>query len=458
MKINDRPLLSFISHALNPVVAVVVLILLAKIHNIHFAGKYLALTAVVFLLVLQLINGIHLESNSKQVLVARVVGIFLRWFTIIGLLSLIGYASKLSPTFDRHLLIQWSLITPFALVFVQLLVHFILHRFYFEKATLRKAVIIGVTDLSVALAERFQKQPILGVNCLGFFDDGHAPLLKEGQPLLGGLQDVCDFVKNEQVEVVYIALPVADHWLIYELLDTLRDTTVSIYYLPNIFMFDLIQARVVNVEGIPLVALCESPFEGINGTIKRLYDIILSILILFAISPLLIVIGLGVKLSSAGPVLFQQRRYGLNGEEINVYKFRSMTVCENGSEIQQATRNDRRITPLGAFLRKTSLDELPQFINVLQGRMSIVGPRPHAVAHNELYRTQIKGYMVRHKVKPGITGWAQVNGCRGETDAIEKMQERIEYDLDYLRNWSIGMDFLIILRTVSVVFSDKNAY
>ena len=192
--------------------------------------------------------------------------------------------------------------------------------------------------------------------------------------------------------------------------------------------------------------------------VKWLSDKILATLVLILISPILLLIALAIKIDSPGPVIFKQRRYGLNGEEILVYKFRSMTVCEDGGTIQQARKNDSRITRLGAFLRKTSLDELPQFINVLQGRMSIVGPRPHAVSHNETYRKLIKGYMVRHKVKPGITGWAQVNGYRGETETVDKMQKRIEYDLEYLRTWSLGLDLWIIVKTVAVVFSDRNAY
>ncbi len=192
---------------------------------------------------------------------------------------------------------------------------------------------------------------------------------------------------------------------------------------------------------------------------KRLSDIILSVLILILISPLLLIIAIGVKASSPGPVIFKQRRYGLNGDEIVVSKFRTMTTCEDdGNFIRQAQKNDSRVTSFGAFLRRTSLDELPQFFNVIQGRMSIVGPRPHAVAHNELYRKIIKGYMVRHKVKPGVTGWAQVNGCRGETDTVEKMKKRIDYDLAYLRNWSLLLDLYIIFKTIFVVLDDRNAY
>jgi putative colanic acid biosysnthesis UDP-glucose lipid carrier transferase len=213
-----------------------------------------------------------------------------------------------------------------------------------------------------------------------------------------------------------------------------------------------------DMNGVPVVGICETPFTGTNSLVKRTSDVLLASLILLLISPLLLAIAIGVKLSSPGPVIFRQRRNGLDGEEILVYKFRSMTTQDNGSVVRQAQRDDPRITRFGAFLRRSSLDELPQFFNVLQGAMSIVGPRPHAVAHNEEYRQIIKAYMVRHKVKPGITGWAQVNGHRGETDTIEKMRARVEFDLEYLRNWSLGLDLQIITRTIRVAFFDRNAY
>jgi putative colanic acid biosynthesis UDP-glucose lipid carrier transferase len=224
------------------------------------------------------------------------------------------------------------------------------------------------------------------------------------------------------------------------------------------FVTELIQGRMNNVCNMPVVSVCETPFTGTNALIKRSSDIVLSLMIITLLSPLLLAIAVAVKYTSPGPVIFKQRRYGLDGEEIMVYKYRSMTVCEDGPDIPQARKDDPRCTSIGAFLRKTSLDELPQFFNVLQGRMSIVGPRPHAVAHNELYRKLIKGYMVRHKVKPGITGWAQVNGLRGETQTLDKMRARVRYDLDYLRHWSLGLDMKIILMTVGVVFKDQYAY
>ncbi len=204
--------------------------------------------------------------------------------------------------------------------------------------------------------------------------------------------------------------------------------------------------------------MCETPFYGMNGLVKTASDFLLGGVILALVAPLLALIAIGVKLSSPGPVLFKQRRYGVDGRKIIVYKFRTMTVAEDGDVVRQATRNDSRITRFGAFLRKSSLYELPQFINVMRGRMSVVGPRPHAVAHNEMYRKLIRGYMIRHKVKPGITGLAQVNGMRGETDTVEKMQKRVEYDLAYLRNWSVLLDLQIILNTLAVVVKGSNAY
>ena len=209
---------------------------------------------------------------------------------------------------------------------------------------------------------------------------------------------------------------------------------------------------------MPVIAICETPFTGFNSLVKRASDIVLATIIQLMLLPIMLAIALAVKLSSPGPVIFRQRRYGLYGEQIYVYKFRSMTVTEDGSNVVQAKKGDQRITKVGAFLRKTSLDELPQFINVLQGRMSIVGPRPHAVAHNEQYRKLIKGYMLRHKAKPGITGWAQVNGFRGETETLDKMEARIRFDLDYLRNWSLWLDLWIIVKTVKVVLARENAH
>jgi putative colanic acid biosynthesis UDP-glucose lipid carrier transferase len=276
--------------------------------------------------------------------------------------------------------------------------------------------------------------------------------------MLGRLSELADYVNTHKTEVIFVALPMRHVQRVLDLLDDLRDTTASIYYVPDVFVFDLIQSRTGEILGMPVVALCETPFSGYRGVVKRLTDVSLSLIGMLLLSPLFVAVAVAVKLSSPGPVIFKQRRYGLDGQEIYVLKFRTMTVLEDGGEIRQATRDDDRITPLGRFLRRYSLDELPQLFNVIAGTMSLVGPRPHAVAHNEEYRKLIKGYMVRHKVLPGMTGLAQVNGCRGETSQLEEMRARIEFDLDYLRRWTPVLDLKIIFQTALMLLSDRKAY
>jgi putative colanic acid biosynthesis UDP-glucose lipid carrier transferase len=220
----------------------------------------------------------------------------------------------------------------------------------------------------------------------------------------------------------------------------------------------MLHARWNQIDGLPVVSVFETPISGIDGVLKRGFDLIAGAVGLALLAPVLFACGLAVKLSSPGPIFFRQKRYGLSGEEIRVWKFRTMRVCEDGAVVKQAAKDDDRITSVGRVLRKTSLDELPQLFNVLAGSMSLVGPRPHATAHNEEYRAQIDGYMLRHKVKPGITGLAQVNGARGETETLEKMERRVEFDHRYIREWSLWMDLKILVKTVLVVFKQENAY
>jgi putative colanic acid biosynthesis UDP-glucose lipid carrier transferase len=324
----------------------------------------------------------------------------------------------------------------------------------------RCAVIAGLNEQGIELARRLAGDPYAQVRVAGFFDDRSSERVNPNaeHTVLGDMKALPVFVKEHRIDIIYVSLPMASQPRILELLDELRDTTASIYFVPDIFVTDLIQGRMDTVGGLPVVAVCESPFTGFSGVVKRASDVVLSGIILTLAAPVMLAIAIAVKLGSPGPIIFRQRRYGLDGREIVVYKFRSMRVTEDGATIVQARPGDPRLTRVGAFLRRTSLDELPQFFNVLQGRMSIVGPRPHAVAHNESYRKLIKGYMVRHKVKPGITGWAQVNGYRGETETLDKMKARIDFDLDYLRNWSLRLDLYIIVRTFWVVTKGDQAY
>jgi putative colanic acid biosynthesis UDP-glucose lipid carrier transferase len=304
--------------------------------------------------------------------------------------------------------------------------------------------------------------PSLGLRVYGFYDDRAEerchPIPESLGTYAGSLKDAVNAARTGEIDLIYIAFPLRAEPRINKLLRELSDTTASVYLAADFFAFDLLRARWGTLGDVPTVSLHETPFYGVDGWLKRLEDIVLGTLILMIIAIPMLIIGIGVKLTSPGRALFRQRRYGLNGEVIQVLKFRSMTVTEDGDEIKQATTGDERLTKLGAFLRRTNLDELPQFLNVLEGSMSIVGPRPHAVAHNELYRKKIHGYMLRHKVKPGISGWAQVNGWRGETDTLEKMEKRIEHDLDYIRNWSLLWDLQIIFMTVFGSGSRRNAY
>ena len=382
------------------------------------------------------------------------------WVLIATFLSLLGMATDTLGYFSVTALIAWLIVAPASAIGANLALRSFAPVLARMQSRAQRAIIVGMNAQGLELARRMGANAYAQFELAGFFDDRSPERLgiATEQPLLGNLKDLPDFVKNRRIELIYLSMPMSSHPRIREVLDELKDTTASIYFVPDMFVTDPIQGHSSEVCGMPVISVCETPFRGRNAMVKWLSDKILATLVLILISPILLLIALAIKIDSPGPVIFKQRRYGLNGEEILVYKFRSMTVCEDGGTIQQARKNDSRITRLGAFLRKTSLDELPQFINVLQGHMSIVGPRPHAVAHNEMYRSLIRGYMLRHKVKPGITGWAQVNGFRGETNTLDKMQSRVDCDLDYLRNWSLRLDLKIILRTVLVVFHDQAAY
>jgi len=402
-------------------------------------------------------------ATSAQLLIRQwpaAVILLMRWVVLLAVLLAIGYITKLSAEFSRRVILSWAVLTPVPLILTSLLLNELSRRLIFSASNARRAVFAGFNDVSQALAQRLRKNPELCISVAGFFDDRSAERLgvEEGGDLLGGLQDLPGYVKKNGIDVIFIALPMRHVQRVLDLLEDLGDTTASIYYVPDIFVFDLIQSRTGEILGMPVVAMCETPFYGYRGVVKRVMDLVIASLALLVLSPLLLLVALLVKVTSPGPVLFRQRRYGLDGDEIRVYKFRTMKVTEDGGEIRQASRDDPRITSIGRVLRRYSIDELPQLLNVLDGTMSLVGPRPHAVAHNEMYRKLIKGYMIRHKVLPGMTGLAQVNGCRGETTRLEDMQARVRFDLEYLRHWSPLLDIKIMVKTALLLLNDRKAY
>ncbi len=447
-------LLSLIESAIGPGVYVFTLWALAYYFDGTVKPPYLILSIMVFAVTFP--GQTRLQSSIS----ATVLDVTLNWVGIAGLLLVTGFSTGYIREFSQQALLHWLWLAPVAELGACLTLRVAAPTLLKLQGAKQRAIVVGMNDQGLALAARIKGSPYSWIELVGFVDGRSVDRLPASpqHKLLGKFDELISLVHANRVQLIYLSLPMASQPRILQVLDELKDTTVSIYFVPDMFVTDLIQGRPGSVCGTPIISVCDTPFKGASGAVKRISDIVLSLMILVLISPVLIAVAVGVKLSSPGPVIFKQRRYGQDGEEILIYKFRSMTVTEDGGNIQQAKKDDKRITPLGAFIRKTSLDELPQFINVLQGRMSIVGPRPHAVAHNELYRKLIKGYMVRHKVKPGITGWAQVNGYRGETNTLDKMQSRIEFDLDYLRNWSLRLDIKIILKTIQLVFKDQQAY
>ncbi|MBX3621818.1 MAG: undecaprenyl-phosphate glucose phosphotransferase [Rhizobacter sp.] len=400
------------------------------------------------------------RNRFRQNPLAAAVDIISSWTVLMAVLLLCGYVTNSIGYFEERALVAWVIATPVAQwVAVWIGRRIVLHQAALPEAR-RRAIVVGAGPLGVKVSRALIMSDDKGVDFLGYFDD-RADARVDGlamDEVKGGLKDVSNFIRQHGIHEVFITLPLGSQPRIVELLEQMQDTTASLFFVPDVFGISIIQGRLQDMNGLPVVGICETPFTGTNELVKRVSDIVLASIILVLISPVLLAIAIGVKMSSPGPVIFKQRRTGLDGDDITVYKFRSMTTQDNGPVVRQATKGDARVTRFGAFIRRTSLDELPQFFNVLQGRMSIVGPRPHAVAHNEEYRRIVKAYMVRHKVKPGITGWAQVNGQRGETDTVEKMAARVEYDLEYLRNWSLGLDLQIIVRTIRLVFFDRNAY
>lgn len=377
------------------------------------------------------------------------------WMLTCAVLLALAFFSKSSIHFSRVTMLAWMMATPVLLVAERAMLRHVLRHFRSIGFNSRSVAIVGGGKSAAQLIRVISDSPWMGLIVKGVYDDEAVT----GTDLpAGDIEALMREVQENRVDCVYITYPMREETKISRLVTRLADTTASVHIVPDIFVSDLLHARWTNLGGVPLVSIFESPFWGVSLILKRIEDLILGSLILLLISPVMLWVAIAVKQSSPGPVIFKQRRYGLNGQVIEVWKFRSMTVQEDGADVPQAKRNDPRITPLGAFLRKTSLDELPQFINVLQGQMSIVGPRPHAVTHNEQYRKLIHGYMLRHKVKPGITGWAQVHGWRGETDTTEKMEMRVKYDLEYINNWSLWLDLKIIWMTLFGGMKGNNAY
>ena len=390
-----------------------------------------------------------------------IAAVLVRWLPALALLLAFGAAIGVLSSFDFRVLATWTVAVPVVLIAVHLAAPRLAARLLRPLRGDKKTVIVGTTAAGLRLGALIEAGEAAGQRVAGYFDDRGTERLYESVAgkITGRIDEVAEFAKQHSINTIYIALPMSAQPRIVSLLDQLKDTTASVHFVPDIFVSDLIQARFGTVAGVPTFAVCESPFYGVSAVSKRLVDLLLVTLSLPLVLPLAAIVALLIRATSRGPAFFGQRRYGLDGLQIMVWKFRTMPVSEDGhTTYRQVTRDADRVTPVGRFLRKTSLDELPQLLNVFKGEMSLVGPRPHAIAVNEQYRKLIPGYMVRHKVKPGITGWAQVNGFRGGDD-LPSMRQRVQYDLDYLRHWSLGLDRWILWKTAMMfVRGDSKAF
>jgi putative colanic acid biosynthesis UDP-glucose lipid carrier transferase len=388
--------------------------------------------------------------------------VILTWTMTVAALVILASATKTTADYSRVISFGWFVATPLTLSAWRLMMRLVLRALRARGRNLRRVAIVGATNSARELCVQIEQRPWLGLRVEGVYDDRSDSRREEladvGAPYRGNLNALVTACRNLEIDAVYVALPMRAEPRIAQIMSDLADTTATVYLVADFFQYHLIGAQMSSIGRTALISLHDTHFHGINQGLKRLEDIVIGSFILTLIALPMLAISVAVKLTSRGPVFFRQRRYGLNGKEIRILKFRTMTVCEDGPQIVQAKKNDARVTKLGGFLRRTSLDELPQFIQVLLGEMSIVGPRPHAVAHNESYRSLIPGYMLRHKVKPGITGWAQVNGWRGETPDVTWMQKRVEHDLDYIGRWTVLWDIKIILLTIFGKRKNQNAY
>lgn len=461
--INSNASIISLLQRISDVLAIIMSTLLAKKFFGMQVDSYDVVVVLINFSIFQTISGItDLYRSWRGVSLSIELKILVRnWF----LSSIISSGVFFwIPVFEDKVSFQFclSILSVFGFILFRSFIRIAIHYFRKHGYNNRRVVIVGESSVGRHLVESILKTPWLGLRILGYYmvnsNDVAYKYNELDIKMLGGLSKLVEEAKLGKIDKIYVTLPMEEQGVINYILSELADTTCTVLLVPDIFICNILHSRTEIINGLPIVSLYDTPMDGINKILKRCEDVLLSIVILIFISPVLAIISLIIKMTSPGPVLFKQMRYGLDGKAIEVWKFRTMNVMENGERVIQATKNDSRITPVGGFLRKTSLDELPQFINVLKGDMSIVGPRPHAISHNEQYRKLIQGYMLRHKIKPGITGWAQINGYRGETDTLDKMEKRLEYDLEYIRRWGVFFDLRIIYLTIFKGFINKSAY
>lgn len=413
--------------------------------------------ALVYLLASELTGTTSDHRLRPFVVEARKV--FLAWGLTLCTLLGVSWSLKYTAVYSRMEMGLWACFGSVFLLLVRWAARTALWR-HCNGRHVRKAVLVGGGDLGRQWIETVRRYPELGVGIVAVFDDDpeKAGDLCAGIPISGPCDRAVDYVGRECVPMVFFALPLRAENRLRELVTMFSSSPANLYILPDVFTYELMNLNAFQVGTTPVIALSSAMASEYHNVVKRIEDIALGLTALVIALPIMAGIALGIALTSPGPVFFRQWRYGLDGTKILVWKFRTMSVCEDGAECIQAGRHDCRVTPFGSMLRRTSLDELPQLFNVLLGTMSLVGPRPHPIALDEYYRGRLDRYMWRLKIKPGMTGWAQVHGWRGETDTIDKMRKRMEHDLYYIENWSPWLDVRILWLTIWRGFIHSNAY
>jgi len=386
----------------------------------------------------------------------RLIACIYAWSSVMITLLLINFTFKTTASFSRIWFMLFWLCGTFYIIGYRFILDSILNSLRAKGLNRKKILIFGAGKVGKDVGARLLENPEIGFDIKAYLDDDSSRQNTQiNKAIVESPDKLLEMAKD--VHEIWIALPFSADKRVQEILFQTRHLTTVVRFIPDIFHYRLLNHSVSDIAGIPVININGTPIDARDKMLKRSEDLILTSIILLLISPVMLMIALLIKLTSKGPVFYKQKRHGWDGKTINVYKFRSM-YFDKDANFKQATKNDSRITPIGKFIRRTSIDELPQFINVLQGRMSIVGPRPHAISMNEEFKDKVDQYMQRHKMKPGITGWAQVNGYRGETDTLEKMEKRVEFDLYYIENWSILFDLKIIFLTIFKGFVNKNAY
>ncbi|WP_454724257.1 MULTISPECIES: undecaprenyl-phosphate glucose phosphotransferase [Cupriavidus] len=417
-------------------------------------GFIIVLCAVSTLLVFPACGLYHSwRGRSRMALALRTLA---AWGAVCLLGLVAAYLMHQSAALSRLWSMSWLLSVAAMLLASRVALYGMLDSVRELGINAKRVVILGYGSLGHEMYQRVGSHRGAGYSVAGIYDEGTQPV-PAGVTRLESLEQVCAFVRHNGVREIWLTLPMAACRDLYDVVSHFRNDLVDIRWVPDIMSVELLGHRFSDFLGLPVIDLNSPPQSGITGLLKASFDRVFALGVLVAFAPLLLGIAAAVRLSSPGPALFRQARLGMDGKPFHVYKFRTM-VQHRDHGVTQATRGDARVTRVGAFLRRTSLDELPQFFNVLRGEMSVVGPRPHAIEHNEIYKEVIDRYMLRHRVKPGITGWAQINGLRGQTDTVDKMRRRIEFDIFYIRNWSFRLDLHIILRTALHGWTGKAAY